>query len=72
MSGNDHTYTVVAIQTWQDRVKLCPLELTKDQAMRWKAHQAEEKGVEFDSSSVTGPLTIWRLKGLGAEIKGEV
>jgi len=46
------------------------LELTKDQAIRYQAHQAEEKGIEFDSTSVTGPLTIWRLKGLGAEIKG--
>ena len=46
------------------------LELTKDQAIRYQAHQAEEKGITFDSTSVTGPLTIWRLKGLGAEIKG--
>ena len=46
------------------------LELTKDQAIRYQAHQAEEKDIEFDSTSVTGPLTIWRLKGLGAEIKG--
>jgi len=46
------------------------LELTKDQAMRYQAHHAEEKGIEFDSTSVTGPLTIWRLRGLGAEIKG--
>jgi len=45
------------------------LELTKDQAIRYKAHEAEEKGMEFDSTSVTGPLTIWRLRGLGAEIK---
>jgi hypothetical protein len=45
------------------------LELTKDQAIRYQAHQAEEKGVEFDSTSVTGPMTIWRIKGLGAEIK---
>ncbi len=46
------------------------LELTKKQAINYKAHQAEEKGTAFDSTTVTGPLTIWRLKGLGAEIKG--
>ena len=46
------------------------LELTQKQAINYLAHQAEEKGAEFDSTSVTGPLTIWRLKGLGAEIKG--
>lgn len=46
------------------------LELTKKQAINWKAHQAEERGEEFDSTTVTGPMTIWRIKGLGAEIKG--
>jgi hypothetical protein len=46
------------------------LELTQKQAVNFLAHQAEEKGEEFDSTSVSGPLTIWRLKGIGAEIKG--
>lgn len=46
------------------------LELSQKQAIKYLAHQAEEKGEEFDSTSVSGPLTIWRLKGLGAEIKG--
>lgn len=46
------------------------IDLTQEQAVKWKAHQAEEKGEAFDSSSVTGPLTIWRIKGAGAEIKG--
>jgi hypothetical protein len=46
------------------------IELTREQAVKWKAHQAEEKGEAFDSSTVQGPLTIWRIKGVGAEIKG--
>lgn len=46
------------------------LELTQKQAINYLAHQAEEKGTEFDSTSVTGPLTIWRIRGLGADIKG--
>ena len=46
------------------------LELTQQQAVNYLSHQAEEKGEEFDSTSVSGPLTIWRLKGIGAEIKG--
>jgi hypothetical protein len=46
------------------------LELSQKQAVNYLSHQAEEKGESFDSTSVTGPLTIWRLKGLGAEIKG--
>ena len=45
------------------------LELTKKQSIKYQSHQAEEKGIEFDSTSVTGPMTIWRIKGLGAEIK---
>lgn len=45
------------------------LELSKEQVMKWKAHEAEEHGEEFDSTTVTGPMTIWRLKGVGAEIK---
>lgn len=46
------------------------IELTEDQAVQWKTHQAEERGETFDPASVTGPLTIWRIKGVGAEIKG--
>jgi hypothetical protein len=46
------------------------IELSQEQAMKWKTHQAEEKGETFDPSTVTGPLTIWRIKGVGAEIKG--
>lgn len=44
------------------------IELTQDKAVNYLAHLAEEKGEAFDSSSVTGPLTIWRLNGIGAEI----
>ena len=44
------------------------LELTKEQTINWKAHEAEEMGIPFDSSSVTEPMIIWRIKGTGAEI----
>lgn len=44
------------------------IELTQEKAVKYLAHLAEEKGEAFDSSSVNGPLTIWRLNGLGAEI----
>lgn len=46
------------------------LEYTKEQAIKYQAHEAEERGEAFDSTTVTGPMTIWRLKGIGAEIKG--
>ena len=45
------------------------MELTKEQTIKYLAHEAEEKDMEFDSTSVTGPMTIWRITGLGAEIK---
>lgn len=46
------------------------IELTEEQAVKWKTHQAEERGETFDPASVSGPFTIWRIKGVGAEIKG--
>jgi hypothetical protein len=29
---------------------------------------AEDAGQEFDESTVTGPMTIYQIRGLGAEI----
>jgi len=47
------------------------IELTAEQARGYLAHLAEERGLAFDSSSVAGPMTIYQLKGWGAEIGGE-
>lgn len=44
------------------------IELSAEQALGYQQHLAEEQGVPFDSTSVTGPMTIYQLKGLGAEI----
>ena len=33
-------------------------------------HQAEERGASFDPNSVSGPLTLWQIAGLGARIDG--
>ncbi len=44
------------------------IELSAEEALGYQQHLAEEQGVAFDSSSVTGPMTIYQLKGLGAEI----
>ncbi len=46
------------------------IELTEEQHRAWKEHEAEERGVPFDASSVSGPLTRWQLAGLGARIDG--
>lgn len=45
------------------------IELSKEQALKYYQHQAEEKGVAFDSTAVTGPATIYQIKGVGAVIR---
>lgn len=48
--------------------KVYKLELTEDEAVGYLEHLAEEKGQEFDPSTVKGPMTIYQIKGTGAEI----
>lgn len=45
------------------------IELTKEEAIEYYEHVAEEQGTKFDSSTITGPVTLYQIKGLGAEIK---
>ena len=45
------------------------IELTKEEAIDYYNHVAEEQGNDFDESTVTGPLTIYQIKGLGAVIE---
>lgn len=42
--------------------------LTEEEAREQARAHAEETGEEFDPASVTGPKTIYQLKGLGAVI----
>jgi len=44
------------------------INLTKEEALEYYEHVATEQGVAFDPSTVTGPVTIYQIKGLGAEI----
>jgi len=44
------------------------LELTQEKAIQHYGHVAEEKGEDFDPSTITGPVTLYQIKGLGAEI----
>lgn len=46
------------------------IEMTEEEARSWFSHEAAELGQAFDPESVTGPQTIWRIKGQGAEIHG--
>ena len=48
--------------------KVYKIELTQEEAVGYFEHIAEETGKEFDPSTVTGPLTLYQIKGLGAEI----
>jgi len=44
------------------------IELNEEEAQEYFKHIAEESGKEFDPESVSGPVTIYQIKGLGAEI----
>ena len=44
------------------------IELTQEKAVDYLEHIAEEQNEKFDPSTVTGPMTIYQIKGLGAEI----
>jgi len=45
------------------------IELTKEEAIEYYEHVAAEQGTEFDKNSVSGPVTLFQIKGIGAEIK---
>lgn len=45
------------------------IKMTKEQALEQAKHEAEEHGKKFDPASVTGPVTLYQIKGLGAVIK---
>ena len=44
------------------------LEFSKEDAISWLQHKAEEKGESFDPKSVTEGMTVYRIKAQGAEI----
>lgn len=48
--------------------KVYKIELTQEEAVDYFEHVAEESGDDFDPSIITGPMTIYQIKGLGAEI----
>lgn len=51
--------------------KVYKIEMTKEEAVDFYKHQAEENGEEFNSEIVTGPVTLYQIKGIGAEIDKE-
>jgi len=51
--------------------KVYKIELTEEEAVEYFKHIADESDKEFDPASVSGPMTIYQIKGLGAEIYTE-
>ncbi len=47
------------------------LEYTEEEALERARYQAEEHGTEFDPSTVTGPETVYQIKGIGAVIEDQ-
>jgi hypothetical protein len=45
------------------------IKLSKEEAIEYAEHLAEEKGTKFDPAAVTGPVTYYQIKGIGAVIK---
>jgi len=51
------------------------IEFTEDQAIKWKIHLADEKGLKLEESDITldsSDLIEYRIKGLGAKIITEL
>lgn len=55
-------------QTAKVEGEVYKIELSAEEALGYQQHLAEEQGVAFDSTSVSGPMTIYQIKGLAAEI----
>ena len=45
------------------------MKLSQEEAIQMAKHQAMESGGTFDPATITGPVSFFRLRGLGAEIK---
>ena len=48
--------------------KFQKIELTKEQAVAQQKHEAEENGRPFDPKSVSGPVTLYQIRGAGAVV----
>ncbi|MBV6512312.1 MAG: hypothetical protein FMNOHCHN_01809 [Ignavibacteriaceae bacterium] len=44
------------------------IDLDHESAIEYMQHLAEDAGKDFDPSTVTGPMVIYQIKGIGAEI----
>ena len=44
------------------------IAMSYEEALEYQRHKAEEKGELFDPAMVTGPQTLYRIRGIGAVI----
>jgi len=49
--------------------KLESISMNAEEALRFREHQALEKGVPFDSKTATGPLTMYQIKPTGVLVE---
>ena len=49
--------------------KLAKIMLTKEQAVAWAKHEAEERGRPFKPESVKGPVAFYQIEGTGAVLQ---
>jgi len=44
------------------------IRMSREEALEWGKHLAEEQGKPFDPATVTGPVTTYRIRATGAVI----
>jgi Domain of unknown function (DUF4920) len=48
--------------------KVYKIELSEQDAKDYYEHMAEENGKTFDPTTISGPVTLYQIKGVGAKI----
>jgi len=49
--------------------KLETMEMTREKAIAYLSHMAEDSGEDFDASSIEGDITLYQLRPVGVTIK---
>jgi hypothetical protein len=58
----------VRIKVKDGEIEFTKIEMSKEQAIAYRKHEAEENKKPFDPASVTGGMTLYQLAGQGAVI----
>ncbi|MBE2279709.1 MAG: DUF4920 domain-containing protein [Ignavibacteriaceae bacterium] len=49
--------------------ELYEINMSKEEVIEFEKHIAEEQGKKFDASKVTGPRTLYQIRGVGVVLK---